>query len=143
MNNRRRRLALWLVFLATGFAFDQVTNDLPSGKFYALLYYGGAASVDLFMLRIIRYFVAAHLQRDVEAICFASIVTNALGWALYLAKTQPDIYNFLIQGLNYVLAVRLLIGEGDVSNPTHGTDRGGVVRRAFDRCAHHMAKEAK
>ena len=111
MNNWRRRLALGLVFAMTGKAFDWATDGLPYAPLFWLLYYGGAATVDLLTYKVVHLFVSGRLQRDIEALCIASVAVNALGWALVLADTPPDLYNVFIAGLNYVLAVKLLLGD--------------------------------
>lgn len=135
------RLALGAAFIITGNAFDHATDGLPYAPVFCLLYYGGAATVDLFMFRITRLFVSGALQKDVEALCIASIVTNALGFALYVADSPPSIYNWIIKGINYVLAIRLTImGGGDVFNDF---DWRGLVRGAFNGRVDHQAKEAK
>lgn len=143
MKNWRRRLALWLAFLATGYAFDIAVDGLPRGPLFALLYYGGAATVDLFMFRVTRYFVSAELERDVEAICIASVAVNALGWALKLAKIPPDFYNYLIAGLNYVLVLRLLLGDGNVFDRANHCYRRIVVLCHLSGYSNHTAKKEK
>lgn len=144
MNNWRRRLALGLVFILTSRAFAWATDGLPYAPLFWLLYYGGAATVDLFMYRIVRYFVSSHLQSNIEALCIASIASNALGWALIqLADAPPDFYNNLIAGINYVLAAQLLIGDGNALDRLDRTYWRGMVRRAFLGCPHRTPSEKK
>lgn len=140
MNWWRRCLALGLVFMATGWAFDKATVGIENTPAAMLLYHGSAATVDLVMFRVTGFFVTAHLQRDIEALCIASIAVNALGWALYLAWTPPTIYNLLIEGLNYVLAIRLFMGDGDVMDLSNWR---GLVRSIVHRRQDHTAKEAQ
>lgn len=141
MNNWRRRLALWLAFVITGEAFDMAVDGLPKGALFVLLYYGGAATVDLFMFRITRFFVSNELERDVEAICIASAAVNALGWALKLATIPPDFYNLVIAGLNYVLALRLLLGDGNVFNGLNHCYRRIVVLCHLSGYKNHASKK--
>lgn len=140
MNRWRRRLALGLAFVATGIAFDKATDGIGNNPAAMLLYHGSGATVDLVMFRITGFFVSSHLQRDVEAICIASIAANALGLALYMAWTPPTIYDLLIEGLNYVLAIRLLMGDGDVLDLSYWRD---LVRSTFPRRQNHATKEAQ
>lgn len=142
MKNWRRRLALWLAFLATGWVFDQAVDGLPSDRLGWLMYYGGAATVDLMMFKAVRYFVSSHLQRDVEAACIASAATNALGWALKaLAGTPPDFYNAIIAGLNYALVIRLLLGDSDVLDINNYRDRISLVLRNIPGHQKYSPKE--
>ncbi len=130
MNRLRSRLALAVLFYGTAKAFDAIAPHRPIGEFWDMTYFGGAASIDWFMYHACRRFVGGKLLRDVEALCIASIVTNALGFALYMAEYPPSIYNWMILGINYVLAIRLtLMGGGDVFNPTYWRDMvRGVAR---------------
>jgi hypothetical protein len=144
MNNWRCRLALGLVFYATAKAFDWATDGLPYAPVFWLLYYGGAATVDLCLFRVVRYFVAAHLQRDIEALCIASVAANALGWALIqMADAPPEFYNALIAGLNYVLAIRLILGEGNVLDLLNHCYWRIVVLRHYHGNNNNQAQEEK
>ncbi len=144
MNGWRRRLALGLAFYATARAFDCATDGLPYAPVFWLLYYGGAATVDLLMYRTVRLFVSGSLQRDIEALCIASIATNALGWALIqLADAPPDFYNTLIAGLNYALVIRLFLGDGNVLDPRFYRDRIHLVLRYLPRHKNYAAEQEK
>lgn len=138
MNRLRSRLALAVLFYATAKAFDAVIPLRPHGEFWDMAYFGGAATVDWFMYHTCHRFIIGKLCRDVEALCIASIVTNALGFALYMAEFPPSIYNWMILGINYVLAIRLtLMGGGDVLNSTYWRD----MVRSFNRGRPYRAKE--
>lgn len=130
MNRLRSRIALLLLFMMTAKTFDLVIPYRPSGEYWDMAYFGSAMTVDWLMFHMCRRFISGKLCRDVEALCIASIVTNALGFALYMAEYPPSIYNWMILGLNYVLAIRLtLMGGGDVPNTTHFWDLvRGVAR---------------
>lgn len=114
MNTWRHRASLGLAFLITAMVFDSMTEGVPNTPNGMLLYHGGAGTFDLAMAVMARLFITGYLRRDVEALCYASLASNALGWALYLARTPPTLYDSLITGLNYGLAARLLMGDGDV-----------------------------
>lgn len=141
MNRLRSRFALLLLFWGSAKGFDVLITTRPPGEYWDMAYFGSAATVDWAMYRLTPLFVAGDLRRDVEALCIASIVTNALGFALYMADSPPSIYNWIIKGINYVLAIRLTImGGGDVFNYF---DWRGLVRGAFTGRLDHQAKEAK
>lgn len=134
MNLLRSRLILLALFWSTGKAFDLLITKRPSGEYWDMAYFGSAATVDWFMYQLCQKFTTGKLCRDVEALCIASIVTNALGFALYMASSPPTIYNWIIMGINYVLVIRLTVmGGGDVLNYHHWRDmvRGFIGRRTY------------
>lgn len=143
MNNWRRRLALGLSFILTGKVFAGATDGLPYAPLFWLLYYGGAATVDLIMYKLVHLFVSSHLQRDIEALCIASVAVNALGWAIVLADSPPDLYNAFIAGLNYALALRLFLGDGNVLDTAYYRDRITLVLRNFFERAGYAPTEEK
>lgn len=144
MNNWRRRLALGLAFVMTGKAFDLATDGLPYAPLFWLLYYGGAATVDLIMYRLVHLFVSSRLQRDIEALCIASVAVNALGWAIVLADSPPDIYNAVIAGLNYALAFRLFLGDRNALDTAYYRDRITLVlRNLFERARYAPTEEKR
>lgn len=123
MNKLRSRIALLLLFYGTAKAYDAIIPLRPEGEFWDMAYFGFAASVDWFMFHVCHRLISGKLLRDIEALCIASIVINALGFALYMAEYPPSIYNWMIAGVNYVLVIRLiLMGGGDVFNNTHWRD---------------------
>jgi len=133
MNTLRDRLSLWCLSLSTGYAFASVISARPAGEYWDMAYFGSAATVDWAMYYFCSAYLSGKLCRDMEALCIASIVANALGFALYMAEYPPTIYNLMIAGLNYVFAIRLLMGRGDVFNYSHWRDlvRGAVSRRSY------------
>lgn len=134
MNRLRARIALLALFFATAKAFDFAIVHRPYGEFWDMTYFAGAASVDWFMFKACHRFTSGKLCRDVEALCIASIVTNALGFALYMASIPPSIYNWTIAGINYVLVVRLIfLGGSDAFNNYHWRDlvRGAAGGRSY------------
>ena len=140
MNGWRRRLALGAAFIISARAFALVADGVPNTPNGMLIYHAGAGTVDLAMAFMVRHFVTGYLRRDIEAICYASIASNALGWALYMAWTPPTLYNALIAVLNYGLAIRLLMGDGKVLDIDHWRR---LVRRLVPRRSGVLAKEAK
>lgn len=141
MNRLRSCIALGAAFWLSAGAFDTLIVLRPETVDWDMAYFGIAATVDWMMYRMTPRFIGGALCRHVEALCIASIVANALGFALYLADTPPDIYNWIIKGINYALAIRLTItGGGDAINYF---DLRGMVRGAFTRRVGYQAKEAQ
>jgi hypothetical protein len=147
MNSTPRRICLGLAFLATAKLFDFIVKPhVPDNEFGALVYFGMAATVDCIMFHVCRIFVDGTLCRDVEALCIASMVSNAIGLTLYLAPSPPlpfpDTYVWAIQGINYVLAIRLLfVGDGNVIHYLNDFNWRAVVRSPFHRYQNHATKE--
>lgn len=141
MNPARYRLALGLLFFGTAKVFDMLIVRRPAGEYWDMAYYCSAASVDWMMYRLTPRFVRGKLCRDVQALTTASMVVNALGFALYMAYAPPYIYNWIIRGINYVLAIRLTFsGNGHDLNYNHWRY---VVRSAFIRRADRLEKKAQ
>ena len=137
-------MALGLAFVMTGKAFDLATDGLPYAPLFWLLYYGGAATVDLIMYRLVHLFVSSRLQRDIEALCIASVAVNALGWAIVLADSPPDLYNAFIAGLNYALAFRLFLGDRNALDTAYYRDRITLVlRNLFERAGYAPTEEKR
>lgn len=106
-----------------------------------MAYFAGAATVDWMMYRLTPQLVEGKLCRDIEALCIASMLTHAIGFALYMAWYPPYFHNWIIKGINYVLAFKLIYTGG--GNAFNDIDWRGLVRSAFLRRSNHMAKEAK
>jgi len=131
---------LGFIFWVSAKVFDYVLPFRPSGEEWDIAYFCGAATVDWILYRITPLFVEGKLSRDVEALLIASITTHALGFALYMAFSPPSIHNWIIQGINYVLAIRLFYSGG--CDAFTGTDCLGAFRRtAFRRSCHVDARE--
>lgn len=109
MNGWRSRLTLGALFWVAIQAHGIFTGPLPNTDFGMLVFHGTAALVDLLLLTCAPRFIDGRLCDDIQALCLASIVGNALGWAMYLANAPPDIFNTLMWGLSYVQWGRLLI----------------------------------
>lgn len=146
MNTPLRRIGLAVCLYALAKFLDlQIKPLIPSGDLGAVLYFGVAATFDWINFYMCRQFVGTKLRRDIEALCIASILANALGFTLYMAPSPPniypDLYVWLIKGINYVLAFRLLfMGGGNVLDHRYWRD---LVRGALGRCAHLYSQKAK
>jgi hypothetical protein len=145
--SRRIGLALWFYCTAKGFDY-MIAPCLPSGKAGVVIYFGAAATVDWSMFYRCQRFVTGKLRRDMEALCIASIAVNCIGFLLYMAPSPPlpypGFYVWAIQGINYVLAIRLLlVGDGNALHHFFNSNWLTVVRRAVNRYLDHTAKEKK
>lgn len=138
-----RRLAIATAVIVTGGAFDRLASHLSNTPDGMMLYHGSAAFVDALLFKATRVVAAGYLRRDVEFIFIASAAVNALGWALYMAWTPPYLYNNMVMGLNYALAVRLLMGDGNVFNVFDIFNRSNTIRRHILGHRNNMVKKAR
>lgn len=123
------RIALALIFFAVVKAFDHSIIFRPKSEFSDMCYFGLAATCDWWLFRVTPLLVGGKLCRDLQALSTASIVTNALGYALYLAWTPPTTYNLAIRGIHYAIAIRFIVtGGNDVINAINNCHRDRVVR---------------
>lgn len=141
MSSLRSRICLGLIFYGSFKAFAHLIPLRPAGEQWDAAYFAGAATVDWLIFRITPLFARGQLCRDIESLLIASIATHAFGFALYMAYAPPSIHNWIIQGINYVLAIRLITtGGSDVFN---GIDVRGILRGLAAGRAGHQAKEAQ
>lgn len=146
MNNPLRRIALALALAAMLKLFRMtVTPNVPDSHLGAVIFFGVAATFDWVQFYLCRHFVTGSLCRDIEALCIASIIANAFGFALYMAPSPPipypDPYIWATTGINYVLAFRLLfMGGGNVLDHRYWRD---LVRGALSRRAHLYSQKAE
>lgn len=125
MNGWRSRLVLAAVFLAVNTMHTMVTDSFPNTPGWMLAYHGSAAAVDYVLLRCSPWLIAGQLCNDIEALCFASMFINALGWVLYMAKIPPVSYDTLTLGIIYVQYFRLLfMDRHDAHNLRRALFRG-------------------
>ena len=141
MKALRSLVFLGVLFWLTFKVFEAVIAMRPPGEKWDIAYFVGAAVVDWMMYRLTPHFVEGKLCRDIEALCIASMLVHAVGFALYMAYSPPYFHNWTIRGLNYVLAFKLIFTGG--SNVLTHFDWRGVVRGAFLRRQDNLAKEAQ
>lgn len=141
MKALRSRIFLGLLFVMAYQLCKFIMPMRPAGENWDVVYFGGAATFDWIMYRLTPHFVEGKLCRDIEALCIASILVHAIGFALYMAWTSPYFHNWSIRGINYVLAFKLIFTGG--GNAFNDIDWGGLVRGDFLRRQNHAAKEAQ
>ena len=108
MNGWRARLVLAAGFYVVNAIHGMATDTFPNTPEWLLAYHGTACALDFLLLRCAPLLIAGRLCDDIQALCFASMFMNALGWALYLAYIPPDLCNILVLGIIHVQYIRLL-----------------------------------
>lgn len=109
MNDWLSRVSYGLLMYAAMRGHDLLLLGCENSPEWMLIYHGSAATFDLALLLAAQWFFDGKLCDHIEALSIASIITNALGWVLYLAYAPPFIYDLMIAGLCYVQYARLLI----------------------------------
>lgn len=141
MNTLRSRFFLGLIFYATFKIFELAIQFRPYGESSDLLYFASAATVDWLMFRVTSLFVSGDLRLDIELLCVLSMASHVAGTIFYIKYFPASYHSHLIQGINFVLAIRLIfMGGGNVLNLL---DCRGLVRRAVFRCSGNMAQKAE
>lgn len=102
-------LALWLAALTHQKICVDVANT-PAGMF---LYHGAAALFDFATLVVSAHALEGRLSDDLQALCFASMIVNFLGFLAYMAYAPAIVYNNAIWGLCVVQYGRLLWVDGN------------------------------
>lgn len=128
MNTWRSRALMAALIVAAMFVHSELMHFKPRGELGMLIYHGSAALFDLFLLRICHFVIECDLCDDMMALCIASIVGNALGWAAYMAYAPPIYYNVFMWGVAAIQGLRLLMTDGDATN---------FIRSLLVRRRHH------
>lgn len=80
-------------------------SNTPEGMF---VYHGSAAATDFLLLIFAANLLSGRLSKDMQILCWLSMVVNFCGWLLYLAYSPPIAYQYAIKALGYVQFLRLL-----------------------------------
>jgi len=104
------------LFAAAVFAGLTLTHEFSLSHLEGLEYYGSAALVDLgIMIAMSGISPTPAMVINLQRICIASIVTNFLGWVMWLTYLPPIAYNYAYVFI-YIVAFAVLIkrDKGDV-----------------------------
>lgn len=99
-------MGLLMALLLWGHA--NATANLPNSTAGMFVFHGSAALLDAMLLLVNPALLGGRLCDDMEVLLMASIIANALGWALYLAYAPPILYNAFMWALSVVQWLRLL-----------------------------------
>lgn len=128
-------LTLWLSGAAHHILVGGIENT-PEGMF---VYHLSAAATDYMLLISASSVLAGRLVRNMQALCFMSMIVNFAGWVLYMAYSPPSTYDYAILGIGYVqFGILFTVG-------LYGTDRvgDGIVRGPDPLGPQLHVKEAK
>lgn len=73
-----------------------------------LLYHGSAVLADMAVVGIAGYVLTGRLSRDIMWINLCAIITNFVGWGLYMKYYQPSFYNGAMSVIIFTQWARLL-----------------------------------
>ena len=104
------------LFAAMVFAGLTLTHEFSLSHLEGLEYYGSAALVDLgIMIAISGISPTPTMVINLQRVCIVSIITNFLGWVMWLTYLPPIAYNYAYVFI-YMVAVAVLLkkDQGDV-----------------------------
>ena len=94
-------------------------NDLDG-----LMYYGSAALFDLLaIILIVNLAIPTVLAKQLIYICFASIIFNYIGFALWITYMSPTLYNWSFVVLNLFTIICLI--KREPGHGRHASDNNG------------------
>lgn len=113
MNTWRDRLLVGLLLLLFQRAHGEINAPLPNTEVWALVFFGTAATLELFILKAIPKVLEGSLCDDMQMLSYICIIVDAIGIAAYMTKTPSVYYNTVMWGLSYVQWARLLFVDSD------------------------------
>lgn len=108
MNTWRDRLLIGLLLLLFQRAHGEITAPLPNTEAWALIFFGTAATLELFILKAAPKVLNGHLCDDMQMLSYICIIVDAIGFAAYMTQTPSVYYNTVMWGISYVQWARLL-----------------------------------
>ena len=113
MNTWRDRLLIGLLLLLFQWTWNDVNAPLPNTREFALLFFGGAATLEYLICRAIPKVLDGSLCDDMMVLAYVCIVLDALGFLGYMTKTPSTYYNTVMWGISYVQWARLLFVDSN------------------------------
>lgn len=127
-------------YVALLFAGVTLLHEIIGTRLDGIMYYGSAALCDLAIIVLTSGLrpVPAMVTR-IHLICFASIVANAVGWAMWAAYLPPTVYNATFVAI-YIGAVVVMLKRdnsdvgGHSPNSRRANFRSGHAARRSNHC---------
>jgi hypothetical protein len=113
MNTWRDRLFIGLVLLVSMQIHSEINAPLPNTQFWALIFYGSAATVEALICLVIPKYLEDKLCDDMLILGYVCIIVDAIGFTLYMTKTPSIYYNSTMWVISYVQWCRLLFVDSD------------------------------
>ena len=96
-------------------------ENTPSGMF---VYHFSAVAFDCLLIICAANLLRGRLSRDMQNLCWLSMIVNFIGWLLYMAYAPPITYNYAIAILGYVQYARLIyLGQNGINSAGYGNLR--------------------
>lgn len=113
MNTWRNRLFVGVILWTVHQIHAEVNAPLPNTQFWALIFFGSAATLEAFICFAIPKYLDGSLCDDMLMLGYVCIIVDAIGCAGYMTKTPSIYYNMIMWGLSYVQWIRLLFVDSD------------------------------
>jgi hypothetical protein len=113
MNTWRARLFVGLLLWAVTQCHAWVNAPLPNTRFWALIFFGSAATLEALICLFIPQKLDGQLCDHMLLLGSVCIVVDALGFYAYMTKTPSIYYNTVMGAISYVQYLRLLFVDSD------------------------------
>lgn len=113
MNTRRDRLTIGLLLFAVTKLHALVNEPLPNTQFWALIFFGSAATLETLICLFIPRKLDGQLCDHMLLLGCVCIVVDALGFYAYMTKTPSFYYNTVMVVIGYAQYLRLLFVDSD------------------------------
>lgn len=113
MNTWRDRLLIGLILLLAQRVHAEINAPLPNTQFWALIFYGTAATLEAFIALSVPKVLKGQLCDDMQNLALICIVIDAFGCMAYMQKVPSVYYNTIMWVLSYAQWVRLLFVDSD------------------------------
>lgn len=110
-----------------------------------IAYYGSAALLDIAVIYFTaRLAIISKVIREIQNICLASIVLNAIGWAMWMLYLEPHAYDAMFIALySWALIILTRRESADVSGVDTMGGRRGHIHSVPSKSSHRSAKHEK
>ncbi len=125
MNTWRDRLLVGLILLLVQQAHGEINAPLPNTQFWALIFYGTAATLEAFIALSAPRVLSGQLCDDMQNLALICILVDAFGYMAYMHGIPALYYNTIMWVLSCAQWVRLLFVDSDHAR----TVWGNLVRR--------------
>lgn len=114
MKNWSGRLGVAALFVLSAVAHACASWAVSNTPLGMAIFHGGAGLIDFMALVAMPCFIPGRLCRDTQILLGCAILSNALGFGLYMAYASPVYYDSLMWSISLFQALRLwYVAESD------------------------------
>jgi hypothetical protein len=113
MNHRLNRLFVGVLLWLVHDVHAWINAPLPNTRFWALIFFGSAATLEALICLVIPKYLDGKLCDDMLVLGWLCIIVDAAGFAGYMTKNPSIYYNTVMWVISYVQYARLLFVDSD------------------------------